>query len=468
MSAIKGGVKQPSTPDQSQTEVLSSGMELGDVSDQPLSLWRPPTPDREESESQATHQRPWFRSLFSGDSNSHRRIDTSPKHSFDEEFGRSDTIEDVLVDNSLLLHDEHVPVSSGIETLTSTERKKLSRIRRGRNRVAKENSSNLFNDNSLQEDPHGVESNKDYIMMKSQHGTKKKGNKNISFSIPSTGKRLDDQTQNHCDYFFMGIEDKRSQRNQKSSRRISSHDCELPRSDKESRSTDEYFLNRSRQSFLEAHNALNSHIPPNQHSESDTEEDELDLTLIFTLGCSPQVRDNERKVRINRGDVLPAIADIRKSSLSYIHNGRIKIKVPKDNVRLVMDPIMESGILSVERNVMPLLSSNTEQHDKIECGAFHTKNDEAEAEIIEERFDQHRKAKTSKPVKELSYTLTVDEDLYKRIFSEINQSRLPCGFYYCCHDSEDKSQHVHIGVAICGLVAFFIALGALTSIWPYD
>jgi len=50
------------------------------------------------------------------------------------------------------------------------------------------------------------------------------------------------------------------------------------------------------------------------------------------------------------GDVMPAISDIHVSSLSYMHNGRIQIRVPNDNVKLLMDPLLEPGIMCVERN----------------------------------------------------------------------------------------------------------------------
>jgi len=47
---------------------------------------------------------------------------------------------------------------------------------------------------------------------------------------------------------------------------------------------------------------------------------------------------------------MPATSDIHVSSLSYIHNGRIQIRVPNDNVKLLMDPLLEPGIMCVERN----------------------------------------------------------------------------------------------------------------------
>ena len=48
--------------------------------------------------------------------------------------------------------------------------------------------------------------------------------------------------------------------------------------------------------------------------------------------------------------MVPAVSDIRVSSLSFIRNGRVQIRVPEDNVKLLMHGGLEPGIMCVERN----------------------------------------------------------------------------------------------------------------------
>ena len=467
--------KNSSTQGKKRAEESTFGMNLGKNSNQPLPVWRPPTPTREDVALQFSPERRWFRSLFSKEDSSDAKMDSELEQRLDVESGTGTALEEALVDNTLLLHDETLSPSSGMERLTATEKKKLSRIRRMRTGVEGRILSKLyFDDYSLQKNVDDDNNHEDYIMMKTQHGKENKRNRNRNFD--------EDRVQEKCGFFYTDIHEMESKRRQKSCSKEALHDCPLS-----SRSTDEYFLNRSRLSFLEAHNALNSTIPPTQDCNSDSEDDDIDLTTLFSFGCSPETREREGKLSNGRGQVLPAIADIRMSSLSYIQNGRIKIRVPKDNVRLVMDPIMEPGIICVERNAMPSLSTqqtdastNSVQSCKgSSIGHYDNVDDEEGAALWgvskEEESRQDRKATggsqslvSNQTINELTYTLTVDDDLYKRIISEIDRSRLPCGLYYCCNDADDKSEHVNIGVAIIGLTMIFLALAALTIIWPYD
>mmetsp|Transcript_13407 Transcript_13407/g.20340 ORF Transcript_13407/g.20340 Transcript_13407/m.20340 type:complete len:106 (-) Transcript_13407:85-402(-) len=72
----------------------------------------------------------------------------------------------------------------------------------------------------------------------------------------------------------------------------------------------------------------------------------------------------------------------------------------------------------------------------------------------------------SAPLSELSYVLTVDQDLYKRVLSEAVDSQTMCGFYYCCHDYESKN--VNINVAIGILLVVFSLLFWGTCVWPTE
>jgi len=116
--------------------------------------------------------------------------------------------------------------------------------------------------------------------------------------------------------------------------------------------------------------------------------------------------------------------------------------LPQDNVRLVHDPHLQPGILSVEKD------------DKRDYGlARRTKPGTSD------QIHQHRP--------ELSYVLTVDEHLYRRLVQEMVDSyRLPCGMYYCCHVTD--GDHVGIGVAVSALSCIFLLLLIGMIIWPTD
>mmetsp|Transcript_35710 Transcript_35710/g.50614 ORF Transcript_35710/g.50614 Transcript_35710/m.50614 type:complete len:207 (+) Transcript_35710:110-730(+) len=116
---------------------------------------------------------------------------------------------------------------------------------------------------------------------------------------------------------------------------------------------------------------------------------------------------------------LPNVLDISNSSLCWRYDGKILMKLPKDKVRLLMDPDLEPGILSVE---------------------------EASAESPEN-----------------TYVLTVDENLYRRVVEEMASAhRSPCGMHEFCLDEG----RINIWVAVFLLTIILIFLIVNTIIWP--
>mmetsp|Transcript_28081 Transcript_28081/g.66936 ORF Transcript_28081/g.66936 Transcript_28081/m.66936 type:complete len:482 (+) Transcript_28081:91-1536(+) len=196
-------------------------------------------------------------------------------------------------------------------------------------------------------------------------------------------------------------------------------------------STQENPTPEHRQAFLAAHEALNERYD----NEFDRNrfairkqagyEDQIDLDLVL----ENEIEGEENEIR----------ADLTLSSLA-IRGGLIKL--PQDNVRLVHDPHLQPGILSVEKD------------DKRDYGlARRTKPGTSD------QIHQHRP--------ELSYVLTVDEHLYRRLVQEMVDSyRLPCGMYYCCHVTD--GDHVGIGVAVSALSCIFLLLLIGMIIWPTD
>ena len=186
-----------------------------------------------------------------------------------------------------------------------------------------------------------------------------------------------------------------------------------------------------RQVFLAAHNALNERYD----NEFDRNrfavrrqagyEDQIDLDLVL-----------ENEIEVEENEIR---ANLSLSSLA-IRGGLIKL--PQDNVRLVYDPHLQPGILSIEKD------------DKRDNGLARSAKPGTS-----DQSHQHRP--------ELSYVLTVDEHLYRRLVQEmVDRYRLPCGMYYCCHVTD--GDHVGIGVAVSALSCIFLLLLIGMIIWPTD
>ena len=107
-------------------------------------------------------------------------------------------------------------------------------------------------------------------------------------------------------------------------------------------------------------------------------------------------------------------SDVTNSSLYYKHNGRVLMKLPKDNVRLVMDPELgEPGILSA---------------------------------IVNGKED-------------ISYILTVHPDLYRKVVLDLAQTSS------CLWETQDR---VSMHVAVLLLVGILLVLFIFTLIYPGD
>lgn len=135
----------------------------------------------------------------------------------------------------------------------------------------------------------------------------------------------------------------------------------------------------------------------------------------------------------------PRITDVAKSSLCWYQDGKILMKLPKDKVRLVMDPDLEPGILSVEYS-----------------GSF-KQNRSVGTKIA---LDEDKVVNN-----EIMYVFTVDDNLYRRVIGELSDS-LSSQFglnQFCIEEG-----HVHISVAILLLAVIFIFLIVNTIIWPVN
>ncbi len=447
--------------------------------------WRPPTPPpglmgtrdnsvhgRSASDiSSKSEGKRWLSSLFPHNNHTEKNLEEVDERN-STQSPDSVSATSILSHHSLLLKEESD--ASTVHEHTASKHKNDSssplKFRKPQKRRIKTTSTlsktmNVFSllkhDDDPQNDMHeNDDAASTYQMMKSRHGQ----------SSQSASETLE---ASDASFFYKGIEELEAQRH---SRNTNSNSINRNRHHG-------YFNHQSRREFIQAHGLLNADMGPYHDDDESEEEDgfDYDFTTLFTFGCSPAARAKHSK---REQDALPAIADITKSSLSYISNGRIQMKLPGDNVRLVMDEFLEPGILSVEKDdtvchelddvddlSRPFLSSvetNQDQERPIERKLLNEIADVESNNHIDgdQRLSRRNHRETKLP--DLRYVLTVDQNLYKSIIKEVPASKMPCGLYFCFHDAVDGSRHVNISVAIIILSIVFILLFVGTCIWPTD
>jgi hypothetical protein len=132
-------------------------------------------------------------------------------------------------------------------------------------------------------------------------------------------------------------------------------------------------------------------------------------------------------------DLSINVLDTQHSSLFYEQDGRTLMKLPRDQMRLMMDNDLEPGIISVEQ---------WRHADKAYSGS---------------------QMETNPP---LQYVLTVPDDLYRRVVSEMSYRLMPpCwGFFKCCHYHDD-SERADIRLALLILSVILTLIFVFTMEW---
>lgn len=363
------------------------------------------------------------------------------------------------------------------------------------------------NDEDDEREQQSPRSCSNYQMMKSQHGSSSSSSSSRRFLqqarvIPesATSLPLEEET---C-FFYSGMD----QLEHEKKRQIMTSHVASPYSsnDPSTALCSSFFTHQTRRKFVEEHALLNLPLEKTKPKSNDDVDSDMDydFTTLFTFGCSPLARERNSRNNADFNNCqqesrVPAIADIRKSSLSYIRQGRIEMRLPGDNIRLVMDEFIEPGILSVERDVEQarekVSSADTfttlggtmvvQKRHMDDCNGDiqsrlllqHSHDDdddtntsERETPLLQNMMHDggnHDDVKNyNKRPPDLRYILTVDQDLYKRILSEMADSKMPCGLYFCCHDAVDGSKSVDISVAVFILIVVFVLLFVGTCVWP--
>jgi hypothetical protein len=214
---------------------------------------------------------------------------------------------------------------------------------------------------------------------------------------------VEDQLRQDCSFFYQGLED-----------------ASTPR---KMRTANSHSLNRPTR-LLSSRDGAMFHAKYQRLNQEFILEDDLLL--------------EERPVtkRSFEEDASQNLSDVHKSTLVYEQGGRILVKLPRDQVRLVVDHDMEAGIVSVEQ---------WRHMDEGEIGK-------------ESVFDD------SKP--DLRYVLSVPDDLYRRVVSEMSDSLVPpyFGAFKCC--SETEKADIRIALAVLCVVFFLMFISTLE--WPTE
>jgi hypothetical protein len=119
------------------------------------------------------------------------------------------------------------------------------------------------------------------------------------------------------------------------------------------------------------------------------------------------------------------------SSLCYLHHGRLLMRLPNDQVRLVMDPDLEAGILSVEqwrRRAEKKSASNMSQQRQQQRHHWNSSSS-----LTEEAIEEQEEEEVELPP--LRYVLTVPMDLYQKLVKEMSHgitSRSSSSSSSCC------------------------------------
>ena len=132
------------------------------------------------------------------------------------------------------------------------------------------------------------------------------------------------------------------------------------------------------------------------------------------------------------------------SSIFYEHDGRVLMRLPIDAVRLVMDPDLEAGVLSVEQ----------------------WRHDETDQDAPPGGLGLVAAQQDSQPLQErppLRYVLTVSPDLYRKIVSEMSDGLTNpyCGFSKCCSDSGKADIRIAIFILLFVFFVLFISTEVL-------
>lgn len=192
-----------------------------------------------------------------------------------------------------------------------------------------------------------------------------------------------------------------------------------------------------------------------QLQEYDSHHDEeADAYYNANLGMSSMAPKN------NRGIVRSDTA--RQSSLFFRADGRLLMRLPRDRVRLLVDPDLEVGVLSVEQ--WRVETEENDPHDDEFNFCPKVSGADGGMTDTESSFprsvNQPRRTKLNRNAQrpELRYVLTVNDDLFRKIVEEMSPTSVKyfCCNRACCNDEEKVDIRVAFFLLLAILFILFI------------
>uniref|UniRef100_A0A7S2KQS9 Uncharacterized protein n=1 Tax=Leptocylindrus danicus TaxID=163516 RepID=A0A7S2KQS9_9STRA len=184
--------------------------------------------------------------------------------------------------------------------------------------------------------------------------------------------------------------------------------------------------------------------------------------------------------RNNSGVFDPITINSEDFSVSTLfrkdNDGKCQYRLPTDHVRLSVIPNVEPGILSMvvgsddrresfKKGKATATDSfkSTATAATVASGVSESLND---ASIVRVPNKHGKSNETENSWNSVSYVLSIDEHLYRRVVQEMADSmQSPYGCYNCCRDTSDSGR-VSIQIAIFILAVFFFFLFITTLIFP--
>jgi hypothetical protein len=145
-----------------------------------------------------------------------------------------------------------------------------------------------------------------------------------------------------------------------------------------------------------------------------------------------------------------------QSSLFTKIGNTIVLQLPRDQVRLLMDPDLQPGILSVEQWRIPTTTSScTENHtskSNNNNNARFLHGTSLERPLLEESANTDKEEENHWPP--LRYVLTVDEDLYRKMVDEMSGST-----FFPPH--EEEKVDIRVACIILGIILLILFINTM-------
>lgn len=223
---------------------------------------------------------------------------------------------------------------------------------------------------------------------------------------------IEDQLRQDCHFFYQGFDDPPSPQQRRRFRSFSS-----PR--------DNSMRGNSREGslFYAKYQRLNQDLTREKNGRHDLSLEEAGVSEPTHLRLSSETSIN--------------VLDVQHSCLFYEQDGKLLMKLPRDQMRLMMDHDLEPGIVSVQQWRKP-----------------------------EDQYQGLPAMSQMEMTPPLKYVLTVPDDLYRRVVSEMSYRLMPpCwGFFKCCHYHDD-TDHADIRLALFILAVTFTLIFGFTIEW---